>query len=97
MKSKIEDYGDKDGLNIREGVRFWKKNRRLHREDGPAIEYDSGTKLWYINGQLHRLDGPASEYCDGDKPEKIWYYKGNRVDVESQKEFEQWLKYKTFL
>lgn len=25
-------------------------NGRLHREDGPAIEYPNGTKYWYLNG-----------------------------------------------
>lgn len=31
----------------------------LHREDGPAIEYEDGTNEWYINNQRHRIDGPA--------------------------------------
>ena len=35
------------------------KLRKLHRTDGPAVEYDNGIKLLYINGKLHRLDGPA--------------------------------------
>ena len=40
---------------------------RLHREDGPAIEYENGTKEWYVNGQRHREDGPAAEYENGTK------------------------------
>ena len=32
---------------------------KLHRVDGPAIEYSNGTKEWYINGKRHRLDDPA--------------------------------------
>jgi len=43
---------------------------KLHRLDGPAIEYDDGTKHWYINGKLHREDGPAIEYPSGHK---IWF------------------------
>ena len=43
---------------------------KLHRLDGPAIEYANGTKSWYQNNQLHRLDGPAIESSDGDK---YWY------------------------
>jgi hypothetical protein len=42
----------------------------LHREDGPAIEYDDGSKEWYQHGKLHRLDGPAVEWADGGK---CWY------------------------
>ena len=51
----------------------------LHREDGPAIEYDDGvTKVWYINGSRHRIDGPA--YIDNEF--EIWYSNGlkHRID-----------------
>jgi hypothetical protein len=51
----------------------------LHREDGPAIEWDNGSKFWYINGKLHRLDGPAMCMSDGRQD---WYKRGelHRVD-----------------
>lgn len=29
----------------------WYKNGRLHREDGPAIEYSSGAKEWWLNNK----------------------------------------------
>jgi hypothetical protein len=45
----------------------WFLNDKLHREDGPAIEYACGSKSWYLNGKLHREDGPAVEWADGDK------------------------------
>lgn len=32
---------------------------RLHREDGPAIEYPDGSEEWHLNGEIHREDGPA--------------------------------------
>ena len=48
----------------------WTLNGKLHREDGPAIEYANGDKFWYINGQRHREDGPAIEYAEGNKR---WY------------------------
>jgi|SRR6056300_328613 hypothetical protein len=47
--------------------------KKLHREDGPAIEWAGGTKDWYINDKLHREDGPAIEYADGAKS---WYVNG---------------------
>jgi len=46
----------------------------LHREDGPAVEYNDGTKEWWLNGQLHREDGPAIEYYDGIKE---WWLNGS--------------------
>ena len=29
----------------------WFQNDKLHRNDGPAVEYASGSKEWYINGK----------------------------------------------
>jgi len=43
---------------------------KLHREDGPAVEYANGAKMWYLHGKLHREDGPAIEYANGNK---YWY------------------------
>ena len=42
-------------------------NGKLHRENGPAIEYDDGGKEYWINGIRHRIDGPAVEYVTGNK------------------------------
>lgn len=49
-------------------------NGRLHREDGPAIEYEDGEE-WYIDGVLHRVDGPAIIY-EGEY--KAWWFNGKR-------------------
>jgi hypothetical protein len=46
---------------------FFNENDKLHRTDGPAVEYDNGTKEWWINGERHRENGPAIEYSDGFK------------------------------
>ena len=45
----------------------WYRNGLLHRDDGPALEYDNGIKEWYCDGLLYRDDGPAIEYADGAK------------------------------
>jgi len=64
------------------GDKHWYLNDELHREDGPAVEYDSGAnKLWYLNGKLHREDGPATEWSDGSKN---WYLNGKKL---TKKEF----------
>ena len=33
------------------GTKKWYLNDKLHREDGPAVEYADGTKCWYLNGK----------------------------------------------
>jgi len=62
-------------VQIHERRTEWYLNGKLHREDGPAVEYTSGTKEWYLNGKLHRVEGPAIEWSDGDKS---WYLNGKR-------------------
>ena len=57
----------KNGLIITDGGKEWWIKGKLHREDGPAIEYANGNKSWWINGKRHREDGPAIEFADGDK------------------------------
>ena len=48
------------------GTKYWKlPNGELHKEDGPAIEYNDETKIWYKNGKRHRLDNPAIEFPNG--------------------------------
>ncbi len=49
------------------GAKCWFLNDKLHREDGPAVEYADGNKSWYIKGLLHREDGPACEDVNGNK------------------------------
>jgi len=55
------------------GTKYWYLNDKLHRDDGPAVEYSDGTKKWYLNGEVHRTDGPAVEYSDGTK---MWFVNG---------------------
>ena len=85
----------KQGPLIDELGKKWYKDNLLHREDGPAIERHNGSKHWYINNERHRLDGPAIEYANGSK---YWYYHDKWIrEISSQEEFEQWLKYRSFL
>ena len=38
----------------KEGDRFWyNKKNLLHREDGPASEWNDGDKWWYLNGKYY--------------------------------------------
>ena len=54
-------------------------NRKLHREDGPAVEKPNGDKEWWLHGNRHRMDGPAIENNDGYR---AWYQMGkmHRID-----------------
>ena len=75
------------------GDKYWYKNDKLHRENGPAVESPNGDKAWWINGKCHRVNGPALEYADG---KKVWYINGTRLDCSSQEEFERLMKLGSF-
>lgn len=61
------------------GTREWYLGYKLHREDGPAVEYTNGDVEWWFNGKLHRQDGPAIEKANGTRE---WYLDGNRHRVD---------------
>jgi hypothetical protein len=61
------------------GDKYWYLNGKIHREDGPAIEYASGFKSWWLNNKRHREDGPAIEFSNG---EKHWYLNDERLTEE---------------
>jgi hypothetical protein len=68
----------KNGLTIyKNGAKRWYLSGKLHKTDGPAVEYVNGHKEWYLNGNLHREDGPAIELTDGDK---LWLYNGENIE-----------------
>jgi hypothetical protein len=62
-----------------DGLREWYLDGKLHRVDGPALEWDDGTKEWWLNGKLHREDGPAIERPNGIKE---WWLNGMRHRVD---------------
>jgi len=86
-------------IKVRAGTIIWKMvidgvmQDVLHREDGPAIEYVNGDRAYYQHNLLHRLDGPAFHHISGYG---AWYYQGQRLDCETQEEFETLLKLKAF-
>ena len=61
------------------GTIEWYQNDKLHRLDGPAVEYANGYKVWYQNDKRHREDGPACEYADGDR---YWFIEGKELSEE---------------
>jgi len=66
-------------VEVNKSGTFWRLNDKLHREDGPAIEWADGTKKWCRNGQKHREDGPAVERADGYKE---WWLNGEQYTEE---------------
>jgi len=63
------------------GDKVWHLNGKLHREDGPAVEFINCGKSWWLNGKRHRIDGPAMEWNNGDK---AYYINGEKVTKEAQ-------------
>lgn len=66
---------------------------KLHRVDGPALEYTDGGKQWILFGELHRIDVPAFESPYGRKE---WWFHGKHIDCETQEDFKRLIKLKAF-
>lgn len=47
---EMKRLNDKHTVELFDGVRMWKVNGILHREDGPAYIHPDGYKKYYING-----------------------------------------------
>jgi membrane carboxypeptidase/penicillin-binding protein PbpC len=71
------------------GTKAWYLEGKLHREDGPAIEYANGHKAWYLEGEqlteeeYNRRMNPVQqltiEYPNGNK---YWYLNGEQLTEE---------------
>jgi len=61
------------------GNKYWYLDSKLHRIDGPAVEYTDGSKYWFLNDEYHRENGPACEDANGTKS---WFLNGklHRID-----------------
>jgi hypothetical protein len=38
------------------GSKFWLLNDKIHRSDGPAVEYTDDTVRWYLNGDKYEFN-----------------------------------------
>ena len=70
--------------------KYYNKNGKYHREDGPAIEYANGNKEWYKNGKCHREDGPAVEWASGYK---AWYLNNKCYGRNNDFTNKSWIKF----
>ena len=55
------------------GVKEWRLDGMLHREDGPAVEWTDGAVCWYRKDRPHRKGGPAYIGTEGHLE---WYRNG---------------------
>jgi hypothetical protein len=68
---KLDNGGELHEDNI---GKYWYLDNKLHRVEGPAIEFINGSTAWYSHGKYHRIDGPAIEIIYT----KEWWCRGFR-------------------
>jgi hypothetical protein len=56
-KAKLYQHTDVKVFNTAKA--YYNDVGRLHRVDGPAVEYRDGSWDYYLDGHSHRDDGPA--------------------------------------
>ena len=54
-------------------IRYYNKDGKRHRTDGPARIWANGIKEWWINGKY---------YGDGDKPPQEWIDAGGKYEAD---------------
>jgi len=59
----------------------WRLNGKLHREDGPAIEYETGNKSWYLNDECLSHAEWKEEVAKLNQPTR----NGKVVEIEGKK------------
>jgi hypothetical protein len=70
-------------IDARGTKKWFNEEGKLHRLDGPAVEWADGDMSWWINGKQHRLDGPAVVWINGYKE---WWIDDIKL---SQKQFKR--------
>ena len=85
---------DGPAIEWSDGSYVWKTNDLYHRVGGPAISYSHGTKEWWVNGKRHREDGPA--YENKNRGIARWYINDELLTCQTQEEFEQYIRLKSF-
>lgn len=73
----IIDYKIRFGHSVRVTSYFvaWYRHSKLHRLDGPAVEYINGRTDWHQDGRRHRVGEPAIIYTSGRRE---WWQNGRR-------------------
>lgn len=70
INSVIEIPKDYTGIVLYPNLAtYWYKERKLHRIDGPAIEYNNGNNSWYIEGKsyIEEIDVAGKLYLGKEK------------------------------
>jgi hypothetical protein len=58
-------------VELADGSKFWFLNGKVHRKDGPAIEWANGNKDWYLNGELYREEKAVVQWSNDSK--RWWF------------------------
>jgi len=89
----LQDMTVSEGLNHFASIKFYIKDQKFHREDGPAVE-NGDIKYWVRHGKLHREDGPAIESPDREEYylDDIFYDREEWTSIMRERKLDSFLK-----
>ena len=64
-----------------EGHKLWHLEEKLHREDGPAVEWADGSKEWYLNDN-HYTEAECQAEMNKRNPSNC---EGKVVEIDGKK------------
>jgi len=73
---------------------------KIHRDDAPAVIWNSGRVEFYSNGKRHRIDGPAvidEFYLNRQNSIYEYWYEGKKIECKNTEEFKRKIKLLSFI
>ena len=56
-------------------IQFFDSNNKLHRSNGPAIDFRDGDWVWRLHGKQHRYYGPSDRFSK----KYYWFVHGRYI------------------
>lgn len=81
-------------------TKTWREGTATYHKTGDSLHivYDSGIESYWVDNIRHREDGYAyfAPAYNGYDEIKRWYYQGEKINCETQEQFERLIKMKVF-
>ena len=75
VKSLTNRYIDPIRFRYDEPIRYWDSNSKLHRSNGPAVDFNDGDWVWRLHGKQHRYYGPSDRFSK----KYYWFVHGRYI------------------
>lgn len=85
---KLHSVDGAAAMTYPDGTSWWYHHGKIHREDGPAVQWSNGVSEWWQDNQRHRDQGPAvifpntAAIAPDKRGIKQWWVRGKLIKEE---------------